>query len=147
MRKLWVFILICSAFFTSCSSVLQEKASANEKLLQILEAFPLESGVIYSTEEGAEYELSDAMAERMFFWEHDISALSRVESAAVYVSRHFSAQEIAVLKLFDLSCREEVMALLELRAAKKENAIVFHDGVYVYLICTEDNAAIKRFLK
>ena len=36
---------------------------------------------------------------------------------------------------------------LQKRAKKKENAVVFADGVYVYLICTDQNEEISRYLQ
>jgi hypothetical protein len=62
------------------------------------------------------------------------------------VSRRFSSEEIVVVKLHDRSYRDEVEALFLIRAKKKNNAIVFCDGVYVYLVCAENRDEIKRFL-
>ncbi len=138
-----IFVLI----FSSCAAFSEEDADAQEKLERVLEAFSIGDGVLYSTREDAEYILSDAMTERMFFYGKDISSLAEVESAAAYFSRRFSDEEIVVLKLFDLSYRNEVEALCKLRASKKENAIVFCDGVYIYLICTGKNEEIHNYLK
>ena len=146
MRKFWVLCLLCAVFFTSCSSVFSADDSAAEKLYAVLTEFSLTEGAVYSTEENEDYPFTDAMAERMFFWGRDISALSHAESTAVYVSRRFSSEEIVVVKLYDFSHRDEVEALFLSRAEKKKNAIVFCDGVYVYLICAENRDEIKRFL-
>ena len=70
-----------------------------------------------------------------------------VTSCAVYFSRHFSEREIVVLKLCDLSHQRELLRLLRKRAEKKENAVAFADGVYVYLICTDQNEEIKHYLE
>lgn len=146
MRKFWALCLLCAVFFTSCSSVFSADDSAAEKLYAVLTEFSLTEGAVYSTEENEDYPFTDAMAERMFFWGRDISALSHAESTAVYVSRRFSSEEIVVVKLYDFSHRDEVEALFLSRAEKKKNAIVFCDGVYVYLICAENRDEIKRFL-
>lgn len=147
MRKYCVLLLFIISMLSSCSSFSEKDIDAEEKLVGVLDAFSMHEGVLYSTRDGAKYALSDSVQERMFFYGKDISSLTQVESAAAYFSRRFSEEEIVVLKLFDLSYREEVMALCKLRASKKENAIVFCDGVYVYLVCTKQNEEIRRFLK
>ena len=137
---------MCAVLFTSCAPVFSVDDSAAEKLYAVLAEFSLTEGAVYSTEEKEDYPFTDAMAERMFFWGRDISALSHAQSTAVYVSRRFSSEEIVVVKLRDRSYRDEVEALFLIRADKKKNAIVFCDGVYVYLVCAENRDEIKRFL-
>lgn len=146
MRKFMSLWLLCVVLFTSCAPVFSVDDSAAEKLYAVLAEFSLTEGAVYSTEENEDYSFTDAMAERMFFWGRDISALSHAESIAVYVSRRFSSEEIVVVKLHDRSYRDEVEALFLIRAKKKNNAIVFCDGVYVYLVCAENRDEIKRFL-
>ena len=146
MRKFLSLWLLCAVLFTSCTPVFSADDSAAEKLYAVLAEFSLTEGAVYSTEENEDYPFTDAMAERMFFWGRDISALSHAQSTAVYVSRRFSSEEIVVVKLRDRSYRDEVEALFLIRAEKKKNAIVFCDGVYVYLICAENRDEIKRFL-
>lgn len=147
MRKWMSVFLLFTIFLTACAPSFSEKESAAEKLSAVLDEFDLTSGTVYSTDMDAEYPFTDAMAERMFFFGRDISALSHAESTAVYVSHRFSAEEIVVMKLCDPSHRDEVERLFQLRAEKKKNAIVFHDGVYVYLICTDQNEQICQFIK
>lgn len=146
LRKFCALLILCAVFFTSCSPIFSADDSAVEKLYTVLTEFSLTEGAVYSTEENEDYFFTDAMAERMFFWGRDISALSHAESTAVYVSRRFSSEEIVVAKLHDLSHRDEVETLFLSRAEKKKNAIVFCDGVYVYLVCAENRDEIKRFL-
>lgn len=146
LRKWMIVGLLLTAFLTACAPSFAAKESASEKLSAVMSAFDLAQGTVYSTDADAVYLFTDAMAERMFFFGRDISALSHAESTAVYVSRRFSGEEIVVMKLCDPSCRDEVERLFLLRAQKKKNAIVFHDGVYVYLICTDKNEDIRRFL-
>ena len=64
-----------------------------------------------------------------------------------YFSKRFCEYEIIVFELFDISSRDKIIALLQKRAKKKENAVVASDGVYVYLICTDRNEEINRYLK
>ena len=146
MRKFLSLWLLCAVLFTSCTPAFSADDSAAEKLYAVLAEFSLTEGAVYSTEENEDYPFTDAMAERMFFWGRDISALSHAQSTAVYVSRRFSSEEIVVVKLRDRSYRDEVEALFLIRAEKKKNAIVFCDGVYVYLVCAENRDEIKRFL-
>ncbi len=146
MRKFCALLILCAVFLTSCAPVFSADESAAEKLYAVLAEFSLTEGAVYSTEDNEDYLFTDAMAERMFFWGRDISSLSHAHSMAVYVSRRFSSEEIVVAKLYDLSHRDEVEALFLIRAEKKKNAIVFCDGVYVYLVCAENRDEIKRFL-
>jgi hypothetical protein len=70
-----------------------------------------------------------------------------VVSAAVYFSKRFSEHEILIFKVCDLSHTEDITRLLQKRARKKENAVVIADGVYIYLICTDQNESIINYLK
>jgi hypothetical protein len=111
-----------------------------------MEAFSITDGYVYGKCEGETHFLSDAMLERMFMGA-DLADLCYVESMAVYFSRRFSEREILVIVLFDMSHREAIVALLEKRANRKENALVSTNGRYVYLVCTENNEEILSFLR
>ena len=63
------------------------------------------------------------------------------------VSTFLVAGGYDTFEVCDLSHTEDITHLLQKRAKKKENAVVFADGVYVYLICTDQNEAISRYLK
>ncbi len=149
MRKVLMWLLLLSVFLTSCFPFGTKKRTgdAEEVLSEILETFSISDGVIYSEKEGAAYPLTDALLERMFCDEGDMADFAYVTSCAVYFSRHFSEREIVVLKLCDLSHQRELLRLLRKRAEKKENAVAFADGVYVYLICTDQNEEIKHYLE
>ncbi len=87
------------------------------------------------------------MIARMFEGCGELSVFAHVDAMAVYCSRRFSPCEITVMKLSDRSHRDEAVRLCRARAAKKKNAAVYADGVYVYLLCTEKNAEILDFLR
>ncbi len=146
MKRCFIILLCLSFFVSSCSVPFREEAKRAEvKLQDILSAFSISDGFVYHNGEDAEHPLTDAMLERMFM-EARLDDLSYVCSMAVYFSRRYHAWEIIIFELYDMSHREAVMKLLEKRARKKENAVVFANGVYVYLICTEQNGEIKNFL-
>ncbi len=135
-----------SFLFVSCSVPFREENKRADVVLQgILSAFSISDGFLYHDGEDAEHPLTDAMLERMFAGEK-LDDLSYVRSMAVYFSRRYHARELLVFELYDMSRRGAVMKLLEKRARKKENAVIFANGVYVYLICTEQNGEIKNFL-
>lgn len=149
MKKITLWALICAFLFTSCGVDLpsRRKGSAEEILAEILSNFTLSDGLVYESAMNAEYPLTDAMLARMFPDDGDTADLVCLISAAVYFSKRFSEHEIIVFQLSDLSHTEKIVRLLQKRAKKKENAVVFADGVYVYLICTDRNGEIVSFLK
>ena len=124
-----------------------KKREAEEILRDVLSCFQISDGYIYSTKPLAEYPLSDAVLARMFPERGDTDDLYCLHSAAVYFSKRFCEDEIIVFELCDISNRDKILTLLQKRARKKENAVVFSDGVYVYLICTDQNEEISRYLK
>ncbi len=147
-RKILIYFLIFSLFFVSCAPLKNEtKGDATEVLTDILSQFPIENGAVYSDQNGAEYPLTDALLARMFNDEGDMADFAYVTSAAVWFSRRFSEREIVVLKLCDLSHQRELLRLLARRAEKKENAVAFANGIYVYLVCTDRNEEIMRYLQ
>ena len=147
--KFRVLLLILTAvFLVSCASPLSEdRGDAEQVLRKILSRFELPCGVVYSDAENAEYPLTDSLIERMFSDGHGVLAFEYVTSCAVYFSRHFTEHEIVVIKICDRSHREEVMNLCRRRAEKKQDAVVYDDGVYVYLICTDQNHEILKAIK
>ena len=149
MKKLFLFP-IALLILVSCTVLpppSQQKGSAAEIMSALLSQIPQEDGFVYASEIDAALPLSDAMLARMFPDEGDTADLGCVVSAAVYVSKRFSKHEIVIFELCDRSHTEKIVRLLQKRAKKKENAVVFADGVYVYLICTDCNEAISRYLK
>ena len=148
MRKFYLFLLALSLLFFSCAVPLPpERENAGETMRELLCTFPLGDGFVYSDARDAECPLTDAVLARMFPGEGDMEDLFCVESAAVWFSKRFSEQEIVIFELCDRSHRERIVSLMQKRAKKKENAVVFADGVFVYLICTDKNEAIRNYLQ
>ena len=143
-------ILALALMFTAVSCGLtgpSQGASASEILGLLTEKFELEDGFVYTSERVTEYPLTDALLARMFPDDGDTADLFCVVSAAVYFSKRFCDREIIVFELCDISHTQMIVRLLQKRAKKKENAVVFADGVYVYLICMDKNEAISRYLQ
>ena len=149
MRKILVILFLIPFIFASCGPDMRhsKKGDAEEILRDVLSCFQITDGYVYSTKPLSEYPLSDALLARMFPERGDTDDLYCLRSAAVYFSRRFCEDEIVVFELCDISNRDKILALLQKRARKKENAVVFSDGVYVYLICTDRNEEISRYLK
>lgn len=148
MKFRMMLLLIAAVFLVSCtSSPLSDKGDAEQVLHGLLSHFDLPSGIVYSSAGGAEYPLTDSLIERMFSDGYGVPEFQYVVSCAAYFSRRFTEHEIVVIKLCDRSHREEVMNLCRRRAEKKENAVVYADGVYVYLVCTDQNDEIIKALK
>ena len=149
MRKFLVFLLLLAFLSVSCGkqSDILRQGNAEEILLDVLSHFQLAEGTVYSTGLLSENPLTDALLARMFPDQGDTEDLYCIRSAAVYFSRRFSDGEILVFELYDISNRDKITALFQKRARKKENAVVLSDGVYVYLICCDQNGEISRYLK
>ena len=148
MKKFFLLALLLAFALSSCGTPkTARRGSASEILSEILENFEQGDGFVYTDETGAESPLTDAMLARMFPDDGDTADLFCVVSAAVYFSKRFSDREILVLEICDISHTELIVRLLQKRAKKKENAVVFADGVYVYLICTDQNEEISRYLQ
>ena len=135
MKRFLLILLGFSVLLVSCGTPVQEKGDAYQVVEKIMTHFELADGVLYSDREDADYFLSDSMLDRMFSEGYGLPEFEYVVSCAAYFSRRFSEEEIVVLKL----CRR--------RAEKKENAVVYADGVYVYLICTDINDKILAYIK
>ena len=148
MRKIYISLAVLCVMFVSCAplSGVKQTGDATEVLEEIVSVFSISDGALYSDKENAPYPLTDALLARMFPEEGALSGFRYVESAAVYFSRRFSEREIIVLKVCDLSHQEALLSLLRTRARKKENAVAFANGVYIYLVCTENNEQIKSYL-
>lgn len=147
-RKLWLVLIVLMFLLNSCRPfVSKPQGNAEEILQEIVSQFYLPDGVIYSKREDAEYLLTDSLLERMFPDTGDLADFYYVSSAAVWFSRRFSEGEIVVLELCDLSHQRELLRLLSKRTEKKENAVAFANGIYVYLICTDKNKEIMRYLQ
>ena len=143
-----LFLLVIAVLVSSCTPTwTAEQGDAEEVLEEILNRFEFSDGVVYSDRNDADFVLSDAMIERMFSDGYGVPAFEYVVSCAAYLSRRYSDHEIVVIKLCDKSHREEMMQVCRRRAAKKENAVVYADGVYVYLICTDRNEEILDYIK
>ncbi len=138
-----IAMMVC---FSSCKSqIFPETKRADEVLQTILSEFSVDEGYLYSDALEAERPLTDAMLERMFSGA-DLADFRYACSMAVYFSKRYSEHEIIVIELFDMSHRGAVEALLRKRMEKKENAVVISNGVYVYLICTDQNDEIKNYV-
>ena len=149
MKKLWLFLLIVTCFLTACNLSLPrgQSESASQIMSEILSEFALAEGFVYESDLEAELPLTDQLLARMFPDDGDTEDLCCVVSAAAYFSKRFSEHEILIFEVCDLSHTEDITRLLQKRAKKKENAVVIADGVYIYLICTDKNEAISRYLK
>lgn len=149
MRKFLIFLFLLLVVFSSCGQKPQhsKKGEAEEILTDVLSCFGITDGYVYSSRPLAEYPLTDALLARMFPERGDTEDLVCVYSAAVYFSKRFCEDEIIIFELCDISERDKIVSLLQKRANKKENAVVLSDGVYVYLICTDQNEEISRYLK
>lgn len=148
MKKLCL-LLILACSLTACGLSLPRKqtGSASQIMSELLSVFTLEEGFVYESDPNAELSLTDSLLARMFPDDGDTADLFCVVSAAVYFSKRFSEHEILIFKVCDLSHTEDITRLLQKRARKKENAVVIADGVYVYLICTDQNESIINYLK
>ena len=148
MKKL-LPVLILACFLTACNLSLPHgrTESASQIMSEILSEFELEEGFVYESDLTAELPLTDTLLARMFPDDGDTEDLFCVVSAAVYFSKRFSEHEILIFEISDISHTDDITQLLKKRAKKKENAVVIADGVYVYLICTDRNEAISRYLK
>lgn len=147
LKRLIFCFLGLSVLFVSCGKSVRDKGDAYQIVDKIMTHFELSDGVLYSDREDSEYYLSDSMIERMFSEGYGLPEFEYVVSCAAYFSRRFSEGEVVVLELCDKSHREELVKLCRRRASKKENAVVYADGVYVYLICTDINDQILSYLK
>ena len=149
MRKFLLFLFTILFLLVSCGSdaLSSTKGEAEEILRDVLSQFQITDGSVYSTALSAEHPLTDALLARLFPERGDTEDLYCVRSGAAYFSKRFSKDEILIFELYDISNRDKIVALFRKRANKKENAVVLSDGVYVYLICTDRNAEISRYLK
>jgi hypothetical protein len=145
MRK--ILILFLTIFLVSCAPSFAQKGDATAILEDLLCHFQIREGILYSDRTDAEHPLSDALLARMFDDDGDMADFAYVTSVSVYFSRHFSEREILVLQISDLSHQTILKQLLQKRARKKENAVVFTNGIDLYLICTNRNEDIIRYLK
>ena len=146
-KKCLSLVLIFSIFLMSCSPLQVDTERDSVTILNdIITQFQLEEGILYSDRMDAEYPLSASMLERMFPDRGDTADMIYIVSAAVWFSKRFSEREVIVFQICDLSHQRELLYLLAKRAKKKENAVVFANGIYLYLICTEQNEAIMRYL-
>ena len=140
LRYVCVFLIIVM-IFSSCGNAYTQSVSADVLLQEVMIRFDINDGYLYSRDTMAEYPLTDAMLERIFFGT-SLDDLCYAESMAVYFSGRFCDHEIIVIELFDMSHRKAVASLLTKRADLKENALVYMRGNYVFLICTDRNEEI-----
>lgn len=148
--KKWIISALAFVFLlTACGVSVPKRRTGDAAQImgEILSEFHPAEGFVYESRVGAALPLTDAVLARMFPDDGDTEDLFCLASAAVYFSKRFSEHEIVVFELCDRSHTEKIVRLLEKRARKKENAVVVADGVYVYLICTDQNEQISRFLK
>ena len=149
MKKFILSALVCACLLSACGVSLSEgkRGSAREIMAELMQEFTFAEGYVYESGREAALPLSDAMLARMFPDDGDTADLFCVRSAAVYFSKRFSEHEIVIFELCDRLHTEDIERLLQKRAKKKKNAVVIADGVYVYLICTDQNEAISRYLR
>ena len=148
MRKFCSLTLLFAFLLTACSvsEKTTRKGNAEKILYEILSEFEFTDGFIYGSTHESAFPLTDAMLARMFPDDGDTADLFCVKTAAIYFSKRFSEHEILIFELCDRSHTEDIVRLLQKRAKKKENAVVISDGVYVFLICSDQNEAISRYL-
>ena len=148
MKKLCL-LLTLACFLTSCSLSLPHgrSGSASQIMSELLSEFALAEGFVYESDLEAALPLTDQLLARMFPDDGDTEDLFCVVSAAAYFSKRFSEHEILIFEVCDLSHTGDITRLLQKRARKKENAVVIADGVYIYLICTDQNESIINYLK
>ena len=148
MKKLCL-LLTLACFLTSCSLSLPRgrSGSAPQIMSELISEFALAEGFVYESDLEAALPLTDSLLARMFPDDGDTEDLFCVVSAAAYFSKRFSEHEILIFEVCDLSHTEDITRLLQKRARKKENAVVIADGVYIYLICTDQNDSIINYLK
>lgn len=149
MKKLFILLLavLVSLPLGSCGRE-NRRGSAEAVLSGIIGSFGLQSaGTVYSDGKDAKRELSDGMLSSMFAGGGNIGTFSHVVSCAAYFSLKFSGDEIVVIELCDISHRGEIYDMCERRAAKKKNAVVYAEGRFVYLICTDFNADVTDYIR
>ena len=132
--------------FSSCGDASVHNPSSEELLREITIHFQKEDGNLYIRDEKAAYPLTDAMLERTFLGA-SLEDLRYVKSMAAYFSGRFCDHEILVIELFDMSHRKTIVSLLTKRAELKEHAMVYAQGNYVFLICTEQNEEILDIIR
>ncbi len=145
MKRFLIFLLAWVFVLTACETGKREERCAEDIMAAIFSEFPLSDGYIYSNARDAELVLSDAMLERLFAGAR-LEDLRYVKTMAVYLSARYSEGEIFIMELYDISHMHAVKSLLKKREEKKENAVLVTNGVYLYLIATEQNAEIVKFL-
>ncbi len=146
MKRILLICLCPIIFLSSCSVPFSKENRRAEVILEeMLMQFSICDGFLYQKTGDAEHPLTDAMLTRLFEGA-DLADLRYVASMAVFLSRRYRSTEIMIIELYDISHRDALQKLLEKRAKKKENAVVLTNGVYLYLICTEQNEEIKKFL-
>ncbi len=146
MKRFFLLLFVTVFLFSSCSVPFSTETRSAEAILNaVLTEFSISDGFYYSDAEDAAHPLTDALLSRMFMGKR-LDDLRYVRSMAVWFSRRYREGEIIVIELFDRSHQRAVMALLSTRAGQKENAVLFANGAYLYLVCTEQNDEIKAFL-
>ncbi len=144
MKQVCLLLLILALILCGCHKV-QNKGSAPEILDEVLGEVPLSEGYVY-VRDGTQKTLTDAMLARLFP-DARLDDLCYVKSMALYLSGRFCEDEILILELYDPSHGEALLALLKKRSEKKENAVLYADGVYLYLISGEKNKEILALFK
>ena len=132
--------------FSSCGNSYFREPTADALLRDVMCDFGIADGYLYVRDALAEHPLTDAMLERMFLGA-SLEDLRYVKSMAAYLSGRLCEKEIIVIELFDMSHRKALTSLLTKRADLKDGALVYAQGNYVYLLCTERNDEILAFLR
>lgn len=147
MKKILLLLIAAvTMLLCACSGGFYGEGTACSELSAITERFGLDdAGVIYSDDENAGYVLTQSMLSSMFSGNEN--KFRYAVSCAAYFSRRFSDGEIVVIQVSDRSRREEIYGMCLRRAAKKHNAIVYADGNFVYLICTDINSEIAGYIR
>ncbi len=138
--KRMLLLLVALFVFSSCGKVARETRSPETLVTLICERFSLADGYAYT-----EKTIEDAMLSRMFSGMRT-EDLCYVRRMGIYLAKGFSREEVIIFELYDKAHGDAVKRLLAYRAEQKENAVLFQNGVYLYLICTNQNQEIKAYL-
>ena len=148
MKKL-ISLILCAVlifFLAACS----RGVSALDITEKVRENFAFKYGAVYSDAYGEwnEFYLSPEMKTKIFG--SNAEKYTYIKAVSGYFSRDMvSGSEFIAAELYDRSKREELMAALYRRAAKKQeaDARVFCEGNFVFFICDSRAGEIIEFLE
>jgi len=147
--KKFISLLLCAVLLFSLAAC-AHGAGALDITEKVKENFAFKYGEIYSDAYGEwnEFYLSPEMKTKIFG--ANAEKYTYIKAVSGYFSRDMvSGSEFIAVELYDRSGREEIMAVLYRRAAKKldTDARVWCEGNFVFFICDESAEEIIEFLK